>query len=416
MAIAQALKSRGHDVAVYSGGQVRKAFEREDFRFFPFKRVDEAGLKEMLLSERATLSPLLHPRRRVTILKSWLVDTLSDQIADQTEVLRAWQPDAIVSDVTMWGVPLILKHTQGVPVAVSTFVPGCMIAGPDAPPFGLGLPLPHNLPTRLLSKAVKTITGAAARSLRGQVNKIRHLHGLSPLPCDVQTFLGNMELYLVPCTPQFDYSRRDLPDSVRYVGDLVWNKHSSDPPPDWLARLPTDRAIVHVTEGTMHSRPFVLQAAAEGLAHRNMYVVMTSGRDRDPESLNLPPLAPNIRIESWVPHSDLLPRTDVMVTTGGGGTIVAGLQAGVPMVVVPTQWDKPDNAQRVVEAGVGLRIGPRRCTPQRLRDAVEHILGNESFREKAKLASSAMRSYGGPARAAVLIEEMLNHRSSDGVG
>ena len=44
------------------------------------------------------------------------------------------------------------------------------------------------------------------------------------------------------------------------------------------------------------------------------------------------------------------------MTTGGPATIMAALRAGVPLVVVPTTWDKPDNARRVVEAGVGVRL------------------------------------------------------------
>ena len=67
------------------------------------------------------------------------------------------------------------------------------------------------------------------------------------------------------------------------------------------------------------------------------------------------------------------------MTTGGAGTVMAALHAGVPLVVVPTEWDKPENAQRVVEAGVGVRLAPHLCTPTRLRSAVEHVLSEPDF-------------------------------------
>ena len=155
----------------------------------------------------------------------------------------------------------------------------------------------------------------------------------------------------------------------------------------------------------MHAQaPIVLRTAAQGLANLPMQVIMTTGKDRDPAQLGLDNIAPNVRIERWVSHADLLPRTDVLVTTGGGGTVMAALSAGVPMVVVPTQWEKPDNAQRVVEAGAGIRLAPRRCTPRRLREAVEQILRDPSFRQNALRLSAIFNRYGGAARAAELLE------------
>jgi MGT family glycosyltransferase len=365
-----------------------------------------------LMSDRTAASLSRHPMRRVATLRSWLVDTLPQQLEDQSAVLDAWQPDVIISDVTMWGVPLVLHETEGIPVAVSLFTPGCMIPGPDAPPWGLGLPRPRNRRTRATGRLVRIVTDLLALGFRRRVNAFRRSCGLSKLSVDVQAYLGEMDLYLVPSTPELDYERRDLPPSVHYVGSLMWDKHSDDPPPAWLTALPANQPVVHVTEGTMHAGPpLVLRAAAQGLADMPLQVVMTTGKERDPASMNLGPLALNVRIERWVPHSDLLPRTDVMITTGGGSTVVAGGQAGVPMVIVPTQWDKPENAQRVVEAGVGLRLEPRHCTPGRLRAAVEQILSHSSYRENAQRLAAAFARCGGSQQAAGLIEGLLDHPS-----
>jgi MGT family glycosyltransferase len=408
MAIAQALKAFGHRVAVYTGRTAQATFEREGFRCFPFVRVDEEDLLRLLMSDLTTASVVWHPMRRFAVLRAWLADTLPQQVEDQSAVLDAWQPDVVISDVTMWGVPLFLHEMRSIPVVVSLFMPNCMIPGPDAPPWGLGLPRPHNWRTRALARLARAATDLLATGFRRRVSELRQRYGLSALSVDVQTFLGQMELYLVPSTPEFDYQRRDLPPSVHYVGPLVWNKHSGEPSPTWLTELPADRPLVHVTEGTMHAGPpLVLRAAAQGLADLPLQVVMTSGKRRDPASLNLGSIAPNVRVERWVPHSDLLPRTDVMVTTGGGSTVVAGVQAGVPMVVVPTQWDKPENAQRVVEAGVGLRLAPRRCTPKRLRAAVERILSDGSFRENAQRMAATFVRYGGAQQAAELTVRLV---------
>jgi UDP:flavonoid glycosyltransferase YjiC (YdhE family) len=162
----------------------------------------------------------------------------------------------------------------------------------------------------------------------------------------------------------------------------------------------------------MHvEEPMVLRAAARGLAGLKAEVIMTTC-GRPPEALELGPPASNMHLVDWISHSDLLRHTDVVVTTGGAGTVLAALQVGVPLVIVPTGLDKPEIAQRVVEAGAGLRIGPRRCTPARLRAAVERVLGATSFRRNARRLSEVLAARGGPARAAELLEGLAARNSA----
>jgi MGT family glycosyltransferase len=223
----------------------------------------------------------------------------------------------------------------------------------------------------------------------------------------VNAFMARLPLYLIPSIPALDYHRRDLPPSVHYIGPSVWSKPSAEPPPAWFDELPTDRPWVHVTEGTMHYQdPFVLRAAARGLADSPTEAIMTSGPQRDPVTLGLGALAKNVRVEQWVSHDDLLPRCAALVTTGGAGTIKAALKHGVPMVIVPTHWDKTDNARRIAEAGAGIRLAPGQCTPRRLRAAVARVLRDPSFRAQARRLAGALDAAPTPAYAAGLLEAL----------
>jgi len=240
---------------------------------------------------------------------------------------------------------------------------------------------------------------------------MRARYGLAPLRGRVADEYGRTALFLVTSTPAFDYHRRDLPPSVRYVGACLWDGGTMAEAPRWLGDLRRDQPVVHVTEGTIQTRaPLVLRAAAAGLSGRPMQVVMTTGRHRRPEDLDLGPMAPNVRVEQFVPHHHLFAHTDVVVTTGGAGTVTTALLAGVPLVVVPTQWELPENAQRVVESGAGVRIDPWRCTPGRLRRAVDRVLRNPRFRQNARRLGAALAAEGGPARAAELLEELAAGR------
>ena len=130
----------------------------------------------------------------------------------------------------------------------------------------------------------------------------------------------------------------------------------------WENAVPDGRPWVHVAASTVAgSDDGLLRAAVRGLAGRPVELIATAGGGA-PGDLRLEPLPANVHLARWVNHARLLPRCGAVVTPGGAGTIVAALTAGVPLVVVPTTWDKPDNARRVVEAGVGVRLSPRRCT------------------------------------------------------
>jgi UDP:flavonoid glycosyltransferase YjiC (YdhE family) len=91
---------------------------------------------------------------------------------------------------------------------------------------------------------------------------------------------------------------------------------------------------------------------------------------------------------------------------------MAALRSGVPQLIVPTHWDKPDNARRVVEAGAGLRLTPRQCTASGLRDSVERLLYESSFRERAGELAEQLAREPGPSRAAELLEELATTSSA----
>jgi len=407
VAIAHALRERGHQPAFYTGARVSRFIEDEGFPRFPFRHVDEEQVYRTMFSRQHSLLQWEGLFRFNATFRRWLLETIPQQIKDLEPVLTDWRPDVVVCDPTMWSPILILYEAWGVPVAISSFMLGCMLPGPDVPPFGLGLPRPRNLYTRLLARLATFGMDLFAANLRRAANALRESYGLPPLSTSIVGFMGRMPLYLVPSVPELDYERCDLPSSVHYVGYCLWDSPRRRPSPDWLAQLPQDQPWVYVTEGTVRTGdPFVLRAAAQGLANLPMQVIMTTGGDRNPAELDLGPIAPNVHVVRFVPQSELLPHTNVVISTGGGGTVQGALNAGVPQVIILTEWDKPENAQRVVEAGAGLRLTPWRVTPKRLRVAAERVLSEPSFRQNAQCLAASFARLGGAERAAELLEEL----------
>jgi UDP:flavonoid glycosyltransferase YjiC (YdhE family) len=411
MSLAHALRRRGHEVAFYTHESVRSTVEDEGFQLFPFVHVDERRYERIHALEAEV--PATQPARQTLSVamrayRDMLAGSIPEQIADLQPVIADWRPNALVTDPALWGPILVIWELTGVPVVLLTQMIGSMIPGPDAPPWGPGLPPPRDFKTRLLARAVQIGTDVVAFNMRRQVNRIRAQFGLGPMNGSVNGHTGLLPLYLIPSVPELDYNRKDQPANVHYIGPCVWTRSGGSAAPEWINELRTDRPWIHATEGTaQYQEPFLLKAAARGLADLPVEVVLTTGQNRNPGSLGLDPLPSNVRVERWVSHEDFLPRCAALLTTGGAATVLASLKAGVPLVVAPTFWDKNDNAQRVAEAGVGLRIAPKRCTPERVRSAVLRLLNEPHFRSNARRMSQWFSERGGPARAAELIDELV---------
>lgn len=418
LTVAHALRARGHEVAFLTGSRARPAIEGQGFACFTFGHVDERGL-DRIFFEPQPARPWWKPPIAVQRARTydWLVRLLPGQVEDAEEAVGRWKPDVIVCDPTLWGIFLVVPERCRIPVAIFVYVPFCPAPGPGVPPLGFGLPAAPRGAARLRAAAARALFRMATTGFRRAANDLRRRYGLPPFDGTVSEFGLTMPLYLIAGTPEVDFGRRDLPPSVHYVGPCIWERPRTGPPPAWLATLRRDQPCVHVTEGTIHTQaPIVSRAAAQGLGDLPVQVVISTSQPGDPVSLGIGPVASNTRTEHWVNlhFRELLPLTDLVVTTGGAGTVLASLRAGVPVVLIPTEWDKPDVAQRVVATGAGLRLSPSECTPRRLRAAVEKVLGDSSFRESARRLAATFGSYQGPDEAARRLEELAaSHAGRD---
>jgi MGT family glycosyltransferase len=408
LSVAAALRERGAAVAFYSGDSARRAVESEGHELFALRRTAGAWQR---VHERERAEGGRRPSMRLQrdAFREWLVESIPGQVADLTEVRERFRPDVIVADASMWGPGLVMREAQGIAVALLSPLIYAVIPGPDIPPLNSRVGIPRTARARARARVVSAIGALLARPARRRIDQLRANHGLPPLEGLVNDALGRLPLYVVASVPELDLDRHDLPSGVRYVGPLLW--HPPDPPgtAEWLDDLPADRPWVHVTEGTSHYQdPFVLRAAAAGLADAPYEAILTTGRSR---ARSIPAAAPNVHLHDWLAHDALLPRCSALVTTGGAGTTMAGLRAGLPLVIVPTSWDKPEIALRMVEAGVAVRVQPRRCTPQALRAAVDEVLDDPAYREKARRIAEKLAATPGPAGAADHIEALAAGRS-----
>ena len=408
LSVALAERERGGEVAFYTGRRLAPVIEAEDVEVFPFDRVE--GVWQRVHERERELQPRGRSfRMQQAAFREWLVESIPDQVADLRAILDRFRPDVLVTDGSMWGPSLVLREAVPIPVVFASTLLYALIPGPDAPPPGSRLGVPRTRPERLRARAVTAVTDLLARGTRTRLDELRASYGLPPMGGSVNAFCARLPLYLIGSDPALDYDRADLPASVHYVGPLLW--HPPEPPGthEWLERIPAERPWVHVTEGTSHfQQPFLLQAAARGLAEAEVEAILPTGDDRDLTAVGLGPGgAPNVHARNWLSHGELLPRCRVVVTTGGAHTTISALAAGVPIVIVPTMWDKPENAKRLVEAGVAVRLSRRACTPEALREAVERVLADPAYAAGARRLAARLAAAPGPDGAAALIEGLV---------
>jgi MGT family glycosyltransferase len=416
LAIATELQKLGHRVAFYTGSRARAMVEGAGFEYFPLRKVDENLIEEMFLSPRGIQSANANPFRLRDRWRQCVLDSAPAQLEDLNEVMASWQPDVIVCDPTMWAPFLILRETRHIPVAIFGLVPACHLSGRDGPILGFALPRARTSLERMRARALRGVSDLFLRPVRRDASRLRAHHALSPLECSVTDFAGRMPLYLVPGSPEFDYQRDDLPSSVHYVGPCLWKGSKEESLPQWIADLPSDQPLIYASEGTVQLKPVVLRAVAQGLAGLPVQVILTTGKHRDPATLDLgvQPLPSNIHVAQWIPLTPLLRKLSAMVTIGGPSTMMAAFEAGVPVVVVPFTWDHPETGWRVAESGAGIHLPPKQCTPERMRDAVERLLHEPAFRQNAQRLARSFVRCGGASRAAELIAALVPENQQTG--
>ena len=91
----------------------------------------------------------------------------------------------------------------------------------------------------------------------------------------------------------------------------------------------------------------------------------------------------NVGLTSYIPHSVVLPLSSACVTHCGHGTATAALSHGVPVIGLPNMGDQPLLSSRAQELGAGIALDGENATPDDIRAAVNRVLDEPSFKQKA---------------------------------
>jgi UDP:flavonoid glycosyltransferase YjiC (YdhE family) len=107
---------------------------------------------------------------------------------------------------------------------------------------------------------------------------------------------------------------------------------------------------------------------------------------------------------AYAPYSEVFPRAAVIVHQAGVGTTAQALRSGVPSLIVPFNFDQPDNAARVADRGAALVLSQSRYNAKSAAAKLRVLLEDQSIRAKAQSIAQDLLQEDGVAAACAALE------------
>ena len=415
------LQARGHAVALATSQLYQERIEREGLPFYPLgPHYSEERLEEFFPPIRYLRVHYL--RVSYDFLRIFMA-SIPARIPELRQITQAFQPSVVVAGPLTFAAQLFCEW-QALPWAVLSPMTHFMSPSLHAPPAGFPrvetMPAALRLPYRLGLRGAIYAATALMAPWRFTLNRYRRQLGLPPHADPLSPHVVAPSLLIHTCSREYDYNRPDLPPQVHYVGPSVWDRPVGWQVPSWLTELPPNKPLVYVSLGTVfNTRLSVFRKIIRALGQLDVFGLIATGPGCPPNLFSAVP--PNVRIESYIPQTALQaePRTRpaLIISHGGVNTVLTALSDGIPLLCIPLGADQPDNAQRCVDTGAGLRLDRRLLTTARLKRAIHTLLSQATFTRRAEQIQRTLRRHHGPEEAATLILRLAEtgtavHRTS----
>ncbi len=405
LAVAERLRARGHRIILLTGSRFADRAAELDLEFHALTGAADFDDRDpdSSLPDRDRYRGLARAQYDIQTL---FVRPIPDQYAAATALIERYRPDAVLVDGLFIALgPLVMDERRrgDRPPVIALGVNPLAQPSRDVAPNGMGLAPSHSTLGTLRNVALNTL---ARTVLFRDTQKLAERVFLEASGVRLRSFAMDpapySDRFLQLCVPEFEYPRRDLSPTTRFVGPVVAGARPDEPLPEWWDELDGPRPVVHLTQGTIdnHDVTRLIRPALEALARRDVLVVVSAG-GRPVDSLGA--LPPHALAARYLDYERLLPRTRLMITNGGYGGVQHALAHGVPLIVAGDTEDKPEVAARVRWSGAGIDLRTGSPTPEAIGRAVDRILSDGSYADRAALLRSSIARHD----AFAAIEEEL---------
>ena len=305
-------------------------------------------------------------------------------------IVERASPDVIVEDNVV-GFPALV--TAGVPFVRIVSCNPLEIKDPGIPPTFSGYPAGDPSGWQAFRDEYERVH----RPVWAEFNAWVTEQGAPPLPDLEFIHPGAVNLYVYP--ELADYPRaRPLPPSWHRLDSSVRETDEEFALPGALAA--GEGALIYFSLGSLGSADVELMRRVIDCLSATPYRYVVS---KGPLHAEID-LASNMTGAEFLPQTSVIPLCDAVITHGGNNTVTECLHFGKPMIVLPLFWDQHDNAQRVHELGLGVRLDTYRFTDAEMHGALGRLLTDAGLRTRLAGAAAAIQRRDGVRRAATLIE------------
>jgi rhamnosyltransferase subunit B len=365
VALGLALQARGHRATVITNPIFQAQIESQGLRFLG------VGTEEM--ARRVIADPdLWHTRKSFGLVSRVLISSLED-------MFRAIEANADQNTVMAFSTlslgARLAQEKLGIPSASVHLQPGIFRSVEEQGMFSnMRLSAAH---PKWLKRVVFRLADSLMldRNLKRPLNAFRARLGLAPVNRIMHHWLHSPQLVIAFFPHWFAEPQPDWPQNMHLVGFPLWDAHDTDVLDEALEFLERGPPPLIFTPGsagsTMHEFFSESVNAARSLRMRAMLV--TNFPEQVPA--NLPP---GIKLFGYLPFSQVLPRSALVVYHGGIGTLAQGIKAAVPHLVVPHAHDQFDNAWRLEQLGLGGSIASNAYRARRAADAIRRLMSDDA--------------------------------------
>ncbi|KMO11905.1 glycosyl transferase [Methylobacterium platani JCM 14648] len=397
IALGAALQARGHQVYLAAPEPFMPLAARAGLSFYA---IGTSADFERVVRQQALWRPIRGAR------------IMFKAIAEAIEPTYRWLEtqacpgkDLVVASTLALGAR-VAQERLGLSLTTLHLMP-MLVESRFAPPRLPGLPLPNLLPARWrhgLSRGADKLV--IDPSVLPPLNAFRTKLGLAPVK-RLRNWWHSPERVLLAVPDWYAKPQKDWPEQIRQVSFLLADTYGD------TARLaPSLQAFLHAGSAPLVFTYGSAMAGAQSFFGTAAEVCRLSGRRgilltgrADEIPADLPPGVLHV---PYAPLSQLLPACAALIHHGGVGTVAQALAANCPQLIVPVAFDHADEAQRVVQLGVGASLSRWRFSVRRARRVIDELIRSAAVSDACRQAQIQMSEVNGITSACEAIDGMAS--------
>ena len=400
--IGEQLKARGHRVVFiieesFEGTLAARGFEEALMRLGPRPEVEEAPgqfWKDFIRETAPVFRKPTIEQLGEFIQPTWqaLLDGSRYVEPRLREIFAELRPDVIVED-NVPAFPAVV--TAGAPWVRIVSCNPLELKDTALPPVFSGYPVAD----RSGWDEFRAEYDRTHREMWGSFDDWVQEQGAPPLADLEFIHTADLNMYLYP--QEADYRRsRPLAGDWHRLDSCVRSGDGDFEIPESLRDGPG--GLIYLSLGSLASADVALmERLVEVLGRTPHRFIVSKGPQAD-----LYELADNMWGEEFLPQPAILPQVDLVITHGGNNTTTECFHHGKPMIAMPVFWDQYDNAQRVDEAGFGVRLDTYGFAEGEMSAALDRLLADTALHQRMAAISRRLQADPGAVRAADLIERL----------